>query len=169
DAAMHTVPDWEDLRNAASAIKDDVLANLDTYLIQFEQAATAHGVKLLWAVDAEEHNRHVLNILKTHTVRRLVKSKSTLTEECHLNPSLEKSGIEAVDTDLGERIVQFLGQPPSHIAMPAIHLKKKEIGDIFHEKIGTRAGEDDPQKLTEAARGHLRQKFLEADAALTGV
>jgi L-lactate dehydrogenase complex protein LldF len=169
DAAMRAIPEWETLRQVASSIKDDVLANLDTYLIQFEQAATANGVKVLWAVDAEEHNRHVLNILRAHKVRRLVKSKSILTEECHLNPFLEKNGIEVVDTDLGERIVQFLGQPPSHIVMPAIHLKKKEIGDIFHEKIGTRAGEDDPQKLTEAARGHLRQKFLEADAALTGV
>lgn len=169
DVAMREVPEWEELRNTASAIKDDVLANLDTYLAHFEQAATANGVKILWAVDAEEHNRHVLNILHTHRVRRLVKSKSILTEECHLNPFLEKNGIEVVDTDLGERIVQFLGKPPSHIVMPAIHLKKKEIGDIFHEKIGTRAGEDDPQKLTEAARGHLREKFLQADAALTGV
>jgi len=169
DAAMHNVPEWEDLRTAGSAIKDDVLANLDTYLLQFERAATANGVKVLWAADADEHNRHVLNILQAHKVRRLVKSKSILTEECHLNPYLEKNGIEVVDTDLGERIVQFLGKPPSHIVMPAIHLKKKEIGDIFHEKIGTRAGEDDPQKLTEAARGHLREKFLLADAALTGV
>jgi L-lactate dehydrogenase complex protein LldF len=169
DQASRTIPEWEALREAASRIKDDVLANLDEYLIQFEEQASANGIEVLWAADAQEHNEHVAGILMKHNVHRLVKSKSILTEECHLNEFLEARGYDVVDTDLGERIVQFLKQPPSHIVMPAIHLKKKEIGDIFHEKIGTRAGEDDPQRLTEAARGHLRQKFLEADAALTGV
>lgn len=169
DVASATVPGWEQLREAASRIKDDVLSNLDEYLIEFERRATANGVEVLWAADAKEHNEHVHAILRKHNVSKLVKSKSILTEECHLNQFLESKGIDVVDTDLGERIVQFLGQPPSHIVMPAIHLKKKEIGDIFHEKIGTEAGEDDPQKLTEAARQHLRQKFLHADAALTGV
>lgn len=169
DAASHGVPEWEQLREAASRIKDDVLSNLDEYLIEFEKQAKANGAEVLWASDAREHNELVYSILKKHNVRKLVKSKSILTEECHLNPFLEEKGIDVVDTDLGERIVQFLGQPPSHIVMPAIHLKKKEIGDIFHEKIGTRAGEDDPQALTEAARSHLRQKFLQADAALTGI
>lgn len=169
DIASGVVPGWEDLREAASRIKDDVLANLDEYLVEFEKNATANGIEVRWAVNAAEHNEHVHGILQNHNVRKLVKSKSILTEECHLNSFLEARGYDVVDTDLGERIVQFLGQPPSHIVMPAIHLKKKEIGDIFHEKIGTRAGEDDPQRLTEAARAHLRQKFLQADAALTGV
>jgi L-lactate dehydrogenase complex protein LldF len=99
----------------------------------------------------------------------MVKSKSMLTEECGLNPYLEARGIEVVDTDLGERIVQFREEPPSHIVLPAIHLKKEEIGTLFHEKLGTAAGASDPKYLTEAARGHLRQKFLAARAGLTGV
>jgi len=92
-----------------------------------------------------------------------------LTEECHLNEHLERNGIEVVDTDLGERIVQFRREPPSHIVMPAIHLKKEDIGALFHEKLGTPEGLSDPKQLTEAARGHLRGKFLGAQAGLTGV
>ena len=108
-------------------------------------------------------------ILRESGVTRLVKSKSMLTEECHLNEYLEEHGVEVVDTDLGERIVQFRREPPSHIVMPAIHLKKEEIGELFHEKIGTPQGLADPKQLTEAARGHLRGKFLAAQAGLTGV
>lgn len=92
-----------------------------------------------------------------------------LTEECHLNPFLEKHNIEVVDTDLGERIVQLRKEPPSHIVLPAIHIKKEEVGELFHEHLGTDAGASDPQYLTAAAREHLRQKFLAADAAITGV
>ncbi len=169
DFVAKTIPEWEQLREAASNIKDNVLGNLDEYLIQFEKNAIANGVEVLWAKDGEEHNQHVYSILQKHDVKNLVKSKSILTEECHLNQFLETRGYDVVDTDLGERIIQFLKQPPSHIVMPAIHLKKKEIGDIFHEKLGTAKGADDPQYLTEAARGHLRGKFLAADAALTGV
>ncbi|RMG75375.1 MAG: lactate utilization protein, partial [Bacteroidetes bacterium] len=118
---------------------------------------------------AAEHNAIIHDILSRHQVKRLVKSKSMLTEECHLNPYLEARGIEVVDTDLGERIVQLAGEPPSHIVMPAIHKKKGEIGALFHEKLGTAEGSEDPQYLTEAARQHLRARFLAADAALTGV
>jgi L-lactate dehydrogenase complex protein LldF len=99
----------------------------------------------------------------------MVKSKSMLTEECGLNDYLAARGIEVVDTDLGERIVQLRHEPPSHIVMPAIHLKKEEIGETFHEHLGTPAGLADPDVLTAAARVHLRERFLGADAALTGV
>jgi len=92
-----------------------------------------------------------------------------LTEECHLNPHLEKHGIDVVDTDLGERIVQLRNEPPSHIVLPAIHLKKEDVGDTFHEHLNTEAGNSDPNYLTESARGHLRQKFMQADAGITGV
>ena len=102
-------------------------------------------------------------------VKKLVKSKSMLTEECHLNPYLERNGIEVVDTDLGERIVQLAGEPPSHIVLPAIHKKKEDVGNIFHKHLGTAEGATDPNYLAEAARAHLRQKFVEADAGLTGV
>src|SRR5262249_4674980 len=91
------------------------------------------------------------------------------TEECHLNPYLEARGIEVTDTDLGERIVQLRREPPSHIVMPAIHLKKEDIGELFHRELGTDAGASDPKYLTESARRHLRRRFFEAGAGLTGV
>lgn len=169
DTASQTVPEWETLRDLASQIKDHTLSHLDEYLLAFEKQATANGVQVHWAKDAAEHNRIVHGILQQHNVQRLVKSKSMLTEECGLNPYLEQYGIEVVDTDLGERIVQLAEEPPSHIVMPAIHFKKEEIGTLFHEKLGTDAGATDPQYLTEAARQHLRTRFLAADAALTGV
>jgi hypothetical protein len=101
----------------------------------------------------------VLDILAKHGVKKVVKSKSMLTEECHLNPYLEQHGIEVVDTDLGERIVQLRKEPPSHIVLPAIHLKKEEIGETFHEHRGTPAGEEDPDALTMTVKLHQGVKF----------
>ncbi len=169
DRAASTVPDWEILRSTASQIKSHTLSNLSEYLIEFEKNATKNGIKVHWAADAHEHNEIVYSIMKTNNIRRVVKSKSMLTEECHLNPFLESKGIEVVDTDLGERIVQFRSEPPSHIVMPAIHLKREDVSDTFHEHLGTTKGNSDPQYLTESARQHLRDKFLAADLALTGV
>jgi L-lactate dehydrogenase complex protein LldF len=169
DAITKTIPEWEQLRDLASQIKDNVLANLDSYLVEFEQKAKANNIHVHWAADAEEHNQIVLGILRQHDCKAIVKSKSILTEECHLNPFLEKNGVEVVDTDLGERIVQFLNQPPSHIVLPAIHLKKRDISEIFHEKLQTEKGNEDPTYLTQAARVHLREKFLSAKVAITGV
>jgi L-lactate dehydrogenase complex protein LldF len=169
DKAAHTVPGWEELRETASRIKDNVLSNLSEYLAQFEAMAVANGVTIHWAADAEEHNAIILSILRRHHVDKMVKSKSMLTEECHLNEFLEQQGIDVVDTDLGERVVQLAGEPPSHIVLPCIHKKKEEIGDIFHEHLGTPAGNADPQFLTHAARLHLREKFLTRRVALTGV
>lgn len=169
DRISKTIPEWEQLRELASQIKDNVLANLGSYLEDFERNALQNGIKIHWASDAEEHNQQVLQILKENNCKAIVKSKSILTEECHLNPFLENQGIEVVDTDLGERIVQFLNQPPSHIVLPAIHLKKGEISDLFHEKLHTEKGNHDPTYLTQAARIHLREKFLGARVAITGV
>ncbi|THH39868.1 lactate utilization protein B [Neolewinella litorea] len=169
DGSISGIPEWESLRQLGSDIKDNVLSNLDAYLEEFEERATANGVIVHWATDAEEHNRIVHGILQHHGVDRIVKSKSMLTEECGLNDYLETQGVEVVDTDLGERIIQLRSEPPSHIVMPAIHLKKEEIGALFHEKLGTEPGASDPQYLTEAARQHLREKFLAARAAITGV
>jgi len=169
DRVALSVPEWEQLREQASKIKDNVLSNLENYLLQFEQHALANGVKVHWAVDADELNRIVLKIINDSKAVRVVKSKSMLTEECGLNPFLEKLGIEVVDTDLGERIIQFRNEPPSHIVLPAIHLKKEEIGELFHEKLNTEKGASDPHYLTAAARAHLREKFLSADLAITGV
>lgn len=169
DVAVQAVPEWEQLRNMASAIKANVLANLDDYLIQFEENATRNGVTVHWAANAQEHNQIILDILRKKGASRMAKSKSMLTEECHLNHFLADAGIEVVDTDLGERVVQLAKQPPSHIVLPAIHLKKEEIGELFHEHLGTEKGASDPKYLTEAARQHLRQVFLSAPVALTGV
>jgi L-lactate dehydrogenase complex protein LldF len=169
DRAAATVPEWEQLRTAAEGIKVHTLSRLAEYLEEFERKATANGIQVHWARDGEEHNRIVHGILEKRGVTRMVKSKSMLTEECHLNPYLEARGIEVVDTDLGERIVQLAGEPPSHIVMPAIHRKKEEIGELFHEKLGTPKGLSDPTLLTERARAHLREKFLKAEAGLTGV
>jgi len=169
DRAAASVPEWEALRDLASAIKTHTLAHLDDYLVRFERAATARGITVHWARDAAEHNAIVHGILAERGARRLVKSKSMLTEECGLNAYLVARGIAVVDTDLGERIVQLRGEPPSHIVMPAIHLKKEEIGETFHAQLGTPAGLADPDALTAAARLHLREHFLAADASLTGV
>lgn len=169
DRAASTVPEWEELREAASRIKQYTLANLADLLEQFEANARQHGIHVHWASDAAEHNEIVLGILQKHNVKKLVKSKSMLTEECHLNPFLQRHGVEVVDTDLGEWIVQLRDEPPSHIVMPAIHTKREEIGELFHQHIGTEKGATDPLYLVEAARKELRNKFMGADAGITGV
>ena len=169
DKASKVIPEWEDLREHASQIKDHVLANLGQYLVEFEAKAKANGIHVHWAKDAEEHNQIVYELVAKHGSKALVKSKSMLTEECHLNSFLTKKGVEVVDTDLGERIVQFRDEVPSHIVLPAIHLKKEDVGETFHQHLGTPKGNKDPQFLTEAARQHLRGYFLAADVAITGV
>lgn len=169
DKAARTLPEWELLRETASAIKAHTMSRLADYLEQFEARATKLGAVVHWAKDAEEHNRIVHSILRERGVKKLVKSKSMLTEECHLNPYLERHGIEVVDTDLGERIVQLANEPPSHIVLPAIHYKKEDVGALFHKHLGTAEGASDPNYLAEAARQHLRDRFMSADAGLTGV
>lgn len=169
DRAAHSVPDWEALRETASQIKHQVLAHLDELLVAFETNATAHGVQVHWAETAEEHNQIVHKILLQRGANRVVKSKSMLTEECHLNPFLKDHGIEVIDTDLGERIVQLAEETPSHIVLPCIHKKKEEIGVLFHAHLGTPSGNSDPDFLANAARVHLRDKLLAADVAITGV
>lgn len=169
DRASKQLEEWEALREHASQIKDYTLSHLPALLEAFEAQATANGVQVHWAADAEEHNAIVHRIVSEKGLKQLVKSKSMLTEECHLNEYLEDRGIEVVDTDLGERIVQFRKEAPSHIVLPAIHLKKEDVGETFHQYLGTPKGNKDPQFLTEAARGHLRGKFIAAKVAITGV
>ncbi|HTN21991.1 MAG TPA: lactate utilization protein B [Pelobium sp.] len=169
DRASHNIPEWEDLREAGSQIKNHTLSNLHHYLQEFEKNATANGIVIHWAKDAKEHNDIVLDLLKKHQVKQMVKSKSMLTEECHLNDFLAENGVEVIDSDLGERIVQLAKEHPSHIVLPCIHKKKEEIGELFYEHMGTPKGNADPQLLTEAARQSLRNTFLTRRAALTGV
>lgn len=169
DRMAVSLPEWEELRNTASQIKLHSVSRLADYLEEFERNATKLGATVHWAKDAEEHNQIVLSLLQKIGAKHVVKSKSMLTEECHLNPYLQKHGIEVVDTDLGERIVQLRDEAPSHIVLPAIHIKKEEVSETFHEHLHTEAGNNDPNYLTEAARNHLREKFVAADAGITGV
>jgi len=169
DRMSHSLPEWEHLRDTASQIKNNVLSHLSEYLLRFEEKASANGVVVHWAADATQHNEIVLSLLKKQGVIQLVKSKSMLTEECHLNEFLEHHNIEVIDSDLGERVVQLAKEPPSHIVLPCIHKKKEEIGELFHQHLGTPKGNADPQFLTQAARLHLREVFLTRRVALTGV
>jgi L-lactate dehydrogenase complex protein LldF len=168
DRAADAVPDWEALRDEAAAIKRDALARLPELWERFETEATRRGTVVHWARDAAEHNAIVVELLRRHGATRVVKSKSMLTEECGLNEHLEARGITVVDTDLGERIVQLRREPPSHIVMPAIHLKKEEIGELFAREMGSPRGLADPTALTRVARRDLRAHFLAAQAGLTG-
>ena len=168
DKVSKDIPEWEDLRELSSKIKMHTISHLDQYLEQFTRNAELNGVKIHWAVDAKEHNEIVHDILQRNNVKKLVKSKSMLTEECHLNPYLISRGIEVIESDLGERILQLMDLAPSHIVLPAIHIKRQQVGELFEEKLGTEKGNSDPTYLTRAARKHLRNEFLTADAGMTG-
>src|SRR6266480_3719971 len=169
DKAAYGLPEWEHLRGWASQIKDHTLSNLDNLLIEFEEKAIANGINIHWAADAKEHNQIILELIQKNSIRKIVKSKSMLTEECGLNEYLTEHGVEIIDTDLGERIVQLRNEHPSHIVLPAIHLKKQDVSETFHKHLQTEKGNNDPQYLTEAARQHLRNKFIESQLAVTGV
>ena len=173
DRMARSVPEWEALRDAAARTKMHTITHLAYYLEMFERNAVANGIHVHWAKDAQEHNETVYRILSEHGAehgaRHLIKSKSMLSEECGLTPYLEERGIEAVESDLGERIMQLMHRPPSHIVLPAIHVKREEVGELFQRELGTEQGNSDPTYLTHAARKHLREKFLHADAAMTGV
>ncbi|MCM1378369.1 MAG: LUD domain-containing protein [Clostridium sp.] len=168
DAMAFQLPEWEELRQKASDIKRHTLTNIDHYLEQFADAAATNGTIVHWAGDAQEFNEVVLNILRSHGAKKLVKSKSMLTEETEMNPYLEANGIEVVETDLGERILQLDDEKPSHIVMPATHLSHDDVGRIFEKHLHTDPGDHDPTYLTYMARLDLRKEFLTADAGLTG-
>ena len=180
DRMAKALPEWEDLREMASQIKKHTVTHLADYLEQFEQAATRNGVHVHWAKDASEYNQIVYDILQSHGVKKVVKSKSMLTEECHLNQHLERKGIDVVETDLGERILQMMKLAPSHIVMPALHVHREDIGNTFRRLIpnfdeiaksysgGMPADNNDPTFLTYVARMHLRQQFMEAGCGMTG-
>ncbi len=169
DKAVNTLPEWEILRDWASRIKNHTLSNLDYYLKSFEEKAASNGITVHWASDAEDHNRIIHKIIADNKIEHIVKSKSMLTEECHLNEYLQNKGIKILDTDLGEYIVQLRKEPPSHIVLPAIHLKRQDVSETFHEHLNTEKGNYDPQYLAGSARHHLRERFIESDLAITGV
>ncbi|MGH2647817.1 MAG: lactate utilization protein B [Ginsengibacter sp.] len=169
DAAAHKLPEWETLRQLASEIKEHTLSKLDEYLLSFEANAIANGIRVHWAADAAEHNKIIYELVYSCGATQVVKSKSMLTEECGLNEYLKTNGVNVTDTDLGEWIVQLRGETPSHIVLPAIHLKKREVSETFHKILQTEEENTDPHYLTRAARKHLRNKFIETKVAITGV
>lgn len=168
DKMSKAVPEWEHLRDMACAIKMYSNSHLDQLLVEFEKNAKANGAHVYWAKDAEEYCSIVARILEEHQVKHFIKSKSMLAEECGLNEYLEQKGVEVVESDLGERILQLMHKKPSHIVLPAIHVKKEEIGELFVKEMGTEPGNNDQTYLTHAARKNLRRKFIEAEAAMTG-
>jgi L-lactate dehydrogenase complex protein LldF len=162
------IPEWEELRELASKIKEHTLTHLDLYLEEFERNATKRGAHIHWALDASEHKQIVYSILYDHGVKELIKSKSMLQEECQMTPFLEKRGIKVVESDLGERIQQLDGQPPSHIVFPAIHKTRQDVAKLFARTIGTDPNNNDPHFLTEVVRNNARPRFLAAGAGMTG-
>ncbi|WIV61826.1 lactate utilization protein B [Amycolatopsis nalaikhensis] len=174
-AVVGEVAEWERLRLAGAALKDRTLRHLDTYLVQLEESLTAAGATVHWARDAAEANRIVVDIARRHGTDEVVKVKSMATAEIELNDALEAAGIHAWETDLAELIVQLGEDLPSHILVPAIHRNRSEVREIFLREMG-RHGRPAPDGLTDApadlaaaARAHLREKFLRAKVAVSGV
>jgi L-lactate dehydrogenase complex protein LldF len=168
DRESEAMPEWEELRALASAIKEHTLTHLGDYLEEFERNATKNGVKVHWARDAAEHNSIVLEILESQRARTLVKSKSMLTDECDMRPFLEKRGIKVIETDLGERIQQLDDEPPSHIVLPSVHKLRTDVARVFAATLGTDPGNSDVHYLAESQRQTTRPDFLTADAGMTG-
>ena len=168
DRETEAMPEWEELRSLASAIKEHTLTHLGDYLEEFERNATKNGVTVHWARDAAEHNAIVFGILEAKGARTLVKSKSMLTDECDMRPFLETRGIKVIETDLGERIQQLDDEPPSHIVLPAVHKLRTDVARVFAETLGTDPANSDVHYLAESQRQTTRPDFLAADAGMTG-
>ncbi|WP_460607249.1 lactate utilization protein B [Jatrophihabitans fulvus] len=168
--AVAELDDWDRLRAAGAAVKDAAMADLVRHLERLEAAVTARGGTVHWARDADEANRIVLDLVRATGAREVVKVKSMATQEIGLNEALAAGGVDAVETDLAELIVQLGHDRPSHILVPAIHRNRTEIRDIFRRGIPTAAADlsDDPAELAATARAHLRRKFLDAQVAISG-
>ena len=168
DRESHGIAEWEQLRDLASAIKEHALTRLDEYLEEFERNATANGVAVHWARNADEHNRIVLGILRKHGAKLLVKSKSMLTEECGMRDFLDEQGISVIETDLGERIQQLDREDPSHVVVPAVHKLRSDVAAVFARTLGTDPDNDDPAYLAERQRESNRPLILDASVGMTG-
>jgi L-lactate dehydrogenase complex protein LldF len=168
--AFASLPDWRERRQQAHAVRADVIEHLDKYLEQFIKKAEQNGIIVHRAKDAAEAVKIVLNIVGARHASPLLiaKSKSMVSEEINLNHGLEAEGMRVVETDLGEYIVQLRNERPAHIITPAVHLRRNDIGLLFHEKLGIPYTEDIPT-LTNTARKVLREVFLSADAGISGV
>jgi len=154
-------------KERAGHIKYKVVNELDQYLIEFEDHFLKNGGKIIWAKDAQDAVKEIIQLVQRKDAKTVVKSKSMITEEIELNPALEKNGIEVLETDLGEFIVQQANQKPYHIVTPAMHLSKEDIAALYHEKFQTDENLT-PQELTSYTRELLRKKFIHADVGITG-
>jgi L-lactate dehydrogenase complex protein LldF len=163
-------PDWQELRHAGAAIKDDVLNHLDAYLTEFEQNATARGAQVHWAKDATAANQIVSQLVNQTGHTEVIKVKSMATQEIGLVEALARQGITAHETDLAELIIQLSHDKPSHIVVPALHRNRAEIREIFAQHMADAPKDltDDPHALAEAARLHLRRLFLKTRTAISG-
>jgi L-lactate dehydrogenase complex protein LldF len=166
--AAAEVPDWESLRGTAAGIKDQALADLETYLVRLETQLTARGGAVHWAADAAGAARIIVDLARQRGIRRIVKSKSMTTEEIHLNPALEAAGMTVVETDLGEYVVQLAGDRPSHIIAPIVHKPLAAVAELFARRLGV-PRYDRAEDLTRVARQALREEFLGADMGISGV
>lgn len=155
------------VRERAKNSKWEAIEHLDQYLLEFEKKISARGAKVIWAEDTAQALDAIGNICKERNCKTLVKSKSMVTEEIHLNDYLEKNGIESVETDLGEYIQQLDGEPPYHIVTPAMHKSKEDVAKLFANRLGTRP-DLTPEELTLVARQKLREKYVEAEVGVTG-
>jgi L-lactate dehydrogenase complex protein LldF len=160
--------DWQELRSTASAIRTHALENLGFYLEQFEARCTAAGGHVHWAADADEARRIILDLLRQENASEVIKIKTMTSAEIQLNPFLEAQGISAFETDLAEIILQLGDEEPSHIVVPALHINRSQVREIFARRMGLKNLSDDPQALTAAARRYLRQKFLTIPTAISG-
>jgi L-lactate dehydrogenase complex protein LldF len=161
--------EWASTRALAESVRQRALAQLPTLLERLEERCTANGITVHWAETTDQANALVLEILQKHGARTVVKGKSMVTEEMHLNDFLDRHGIEATEADLGEYIVQMEGNGPAHIIMPAIHLNRQQIAQLFRDKLKTAVDNDEAAALTALARTVLREKFAHADAGISGV
>ncbi len=170
DTRVSETPDWEQLRVAASSIKNHAMSHLPELLEELEATVTARGGIVHWARDGEEANRIAFEIAASKGVSEVVKVKSMVTQEIGLNEYFHERGIDAWETDLAEMIVQLSDDMPSHIVVPAIHRNRSEVREIFRARMGDAPAGlgDDPRELTAAARAHLRHKFLQAKVAISG-
>ena len=170
-AAVDALPEFGDLRDRGRELKDHVLTHLDHYLETFERNCTRMGGQVHWAPTPEDARAAILDICRSVDAKLVTKGKSMIAEEIHLNPFLEKHGMEVAETDLGEYIIQLAEEPPSHIIGPAVHKTKDQVSDLFqkhHGKYGKTERQTEPAAMIGEAREILRQKFLDADVGITG-
>ena len=168
EGVVGEVPDWQELREAGRAIKDSALVALDRHLVALEAAVVSAGGVVHWANDGNEGCSIVADIARSHGVDEVVKVKSIATDEIKLNEHLASVGVRAVETDLAELIIQLGDDVQSHILVPAIHKNRAEIRDLFARELDLPDLTDEPEALTEAARVHLRRKFLSARMGVSG-